>query len=66
MDLTNRIYKTLNKQYGPQGWWPLYNAKTGRFEYHKGDYNLPKNDAQRFEIIVGAILTQYNYFGYDF
>jgi len=58
MDVINKIYKTLHKQYGPQGWWPLFNAKTGKFEYHKGDYSLPKNDAQRFEICVGAILTQ--------
>lgn len=53
-----KIYDTLAKNYAKQGWWPLYNVKTGRFEYHKGDYNLPKTDAQRFEICLGAILTQ--------
>src|SRR3989339_1844906 len=58
MELINKIYQKLLEAYSPQGWWPLYNAKTGKFEYHKGNYNLPKNDAERFEICVGAILTQ--------
>lgn len=58
MNKLDLFYKKLLKQYGPQGWWPLFNPKTGRFEYHKGDYSLPKNDAQRFEICLGAILTQ--------
>ena len=58
MELINKIYQKLLEAYSPQGWWPLFNNKTGKFEYHKGDYSLPKNDAQRFEIIVGAILTQ--------
>jgi len=30
----------------------LYNAKTGKFEYHKGNCDLPKTDAQGFEICV--------------
>ena len=59
MKILYSVYRKILKQYGQQGWWPLYNAKTGKFEYHKGDYSLPKNDAQRFEVIVGAILTQH-------
>ncbi len=47
------IYDTLLKEYGPQGWWPL--LSTG---YHKGNYSYPKTANQRFEICVGAILTQ--------
>ncbi len=52
------IYHTLLSHYGPQGWWPLYNNKTGKIEYHPGDYSFPKNEQQSFEISVGAILTQ--------
>ncbi len=52
------IYKKLLAEYGYQGWWPLFNGKTGKIEYHQKDYILPKNDAQRFEICLGAILTQ--------
>ena len=51
--------------YGPQGWWPLLShsgsnpTSTGRLTgYHPGDYNYPRSDAERFEICVGAILTQ--------
>ncbi|MBF0205935.1 MAG: endonuclease III domain-containing protein [Oligoflexia bacterium] len=40
--------------YGPQGWWPLI-SKGG---YHCGDYTVPDHWQQRFEIGVGAILTQ--------
>jgi endonuclease III related protein len=47
-----RIYCLLLASYGPRGWWPL----AGR--YHPGRYDYPLNDAQRFEICVGAILTQ--------
>ncbi|CAN2042884.1 putative DNA repair glycosylase MJ1434 [Candidatus Magnetomoraceae bacterium gMMP-15] len=53
------IYKTLFKVYGPQGWWPLINQKNGEsMIYHPGDYSLPETDNQRFEICIGAILTQ--------
>lgn len=52
------IYKTLLEAYGYQGWWPLFNGKTDKIEYHPRDYNYPKNDAQRFEICLGAILAQ--------
>lgn len=52
------IYRVLYQAFGPQGWWPLYNDKTGRIEYHLNDYSFPKNEQQSFEIILGAILTQ--------
>ncbi|MEA3398840.1 MAG: endonuclease III domain-containing protein [Patescibacteria group bacterium] len=61
------LYKELYKQYGPQGWWPLFclrkvginPTKTGSINgYHPRDYAYPKNSQQRFEICVGAILTQ--------
>ena len=53
-----RIYYALLNHFGHQGWWPLYNDKTGRIEYYPGDYSFPKNEQQSFEIILGAILTQ--------
>ena len=53
------------KSYGPQGWWPLLDVKgtnptkTGSIQgYHPGDYSYPKDDRQKFEICIGAILTQ--------
>ncbi|HLD05369.1 MAG TPA: hypothetical protein VJG90_06635 [Candidatus Nanoarchaeia archaeon] len=53
---TRFVYKTLLKAYGSQGWWPLlYRREKPGFDqdgYH------PKNEQQRFEIILGAILTQ--------
>ncbi|OGV71551.1 MAG: hypothetical protein A3K19_09335 [Lentisphaerae bacterium RIFOXYB12_FULL_65_16] len=64
MTLTH-IYETLFGAYGPQGWWPLLGVagtnptKTGAIRgYHVGDYSFPRNDAERFEICAGAILTQ--------
>ncbi len=38
-----KIYENLFKHFGPQNWWPVLNKK---------------NNDPRFEIIVGAILTQ--------
>jgi endonuclease III related protein len=65
MNKTQKQYKTLLDKYGPQGWWPLHShdgsnpTKTGACRgYHPGDYSFPHNDSERFEICVGAILTQ--------
>lgn len=59
------LYTHLLSEYGPQGWWPLLDVKgtnptkTGSIQgYHPNDYSYPKNDKQRFEICLGAILTQ--------
>ena len=63
--LLTKIYGFLLDKYGPQGWWPLLEyegsnpTKTGSLKnYHPGDYSYPKNDRQRLEICVGAILVQ--------
>lgn len=56
------LYGALLKAFGPQGWWPIAPLAGRRgFDargYHRGNYSYPKNKAQAFEIIVGAILTQ--------
>ena len=49
------IFSTYNKLYslyGPQGWWPIEG------KYHKNNFLYPKNENQKFEICIGAILTQ--------
>jgi len=65
MNKIYQIYNMLLKLYGPQGWWPLLECKginltkTGAVKgYHPNDYSYPKNNIQRFEICIGAILTQ--------
>lgn len=64
MSKIEKVYNILLKNYGAQGWWPLINyngnnpTKTGSINgYHSNDYNYPKNDDERFEICLGAILT---------
>jgi endonuclease-3 related protein len=59
------IYNWFLNEYGFQGWWPLIDCKgcnptkTGSIKgYHPKDYSYPKNEKQRFEISIGAILTQ--------
>ena len=48
--------------YGPQGWWPLRSLAGGpgfdAHGYHAGDYRQPLDSSGRFEVAVGAVLTQ--------
>lgn len=46
--------------YGTQGWWPVKSAREGvnSSGYHPEDYNFPRNITERYEIILGAVLTQ--------
>jgi endonuclease III related protein len=60
-----KIYEKLYKLYGPQGWWPLMDLesenikKTGATQgYHPLNYDFPQTEKQKYEIILGAILTQ--------
>jgi endonuclease-3 related protein len=60
-----KIYKELYDLYGPQGWWPLMDLETEKQDkigaihgYHPLNYDLPETPEQRYEIILGAILTQ--------
>lgn len=48
------VYKQLQGQFGPQGWWPLIDENL--IVRHSG--RKPKTDSERFEVICGAILTQ--------
>jgi endonuclease-3 related protein len=61
----SKFYDCLLNKYGHQGWWPLMDikgenpTKTGSIKgYHPNNYDYPKSNIQRFEICVGAILTQ--------
>lgn len=63
--LLRRIYKWMLDSYGPQGWWPLLDCKgvnttkTGSVRgYHPCDYSCPGTSGQRFEVCIGAVLTQ--------
>ncbi len=49
------LYNILFDLYGFRGWWPVYCRGAG---YHPGDYSIPQNEMQRYEICIGAILTQ--------
>ncbi|MGA2479987.1 MAG: hypothetical protein ABSG63_14645 [Spirochaetia bacterium] len=56
------LHDLLLVAYGPQGWWPLPGSAGRRgFDsrgYHPGDYSQPRSTRGRFEIVMGAILTQ--------
>jgi len=54
MNKIKSIYKVLYKTYGPQKWWPTTLEGNLHPTYH-GKKPTPK---QKFEIIIGAILTQ--------
>lgn len=65
MSSLTTFYHELLERYGPQGWWPLLDhgganpTKTGSHRgYHSGQYGLPNTSAGRFEVAVGAVLTQ--------
>jgi endonuclease-3 related protein len=55
MNKFQNIYAILHKEYGPQGWWPLTPDGETRTKHHSGN---PKSEQHRFEIMLGAILTQ--------
>ena len=48
-----RVYKALLAEYGPQGWWPV----GGRY-FPPRPKTSRELAARRFEIILGAVLTQ--------
>ena len=56
------LYTQLFSAYGTQGWWPLSSRAGERGYdgrgYHPGVYGEPRTPEGRFEIVMGAILTQ--------
>lgn len=59
IDKIRYLYNVLFKEHGHQGWWPVsLNSDNSKAEYHPGDYDIPKNSFQLFEVCTGAILTQ--------
>lgn len=50
------IYGILLKRFGPQGWWPVTRKGALVPEYRPRNYR--RDARERFEICVGAILTQ--------
>ncbi|MDR2555419.1 MAG: hypothetical protein LBC64_08335 [Fibromonadaceae bacterium] len=52
-----KLYKKLFSLYGAQGWWPVRSEHKGR-GYHPNEFGLPKTRKGRFEVCMGAILTQ--------
>ncbi len=50
-----RVYDYLYRLHGPQGWWPLQNLAS---PYHLGDFSYPRTAGERWEIALGAVLTQ--------
>ena len=53
-DIFEEIYCKLLEAYGPQGWWPVTPPGGGEPRYTGG----PGTEPQRFEVVVGALLTQ--------
>ena len=60
--IKDRLFRIMLENYGYQGWWPITSMAGeegfNSLGYHPGDYTPPHNKAERFEIIVGALLTQ--------
>jgi len=54
MDEIKKIYNVLLSKFGFQGWWPL-TINGFHPKHHSGK---PKAEKHKFEIIIGAILTQ--------
>jgi len=52
-----KIYSALASVFGPQGWWPVTPEGHVRPLYKRGRFKL-RSDRERFEVAVGAILTQ--------
>lgn len=53
--IINSVYKTLLSIYGKQGWWPIIEVAAGKSVYSE---RKELKNIERFEIIIGALLTQ--------
>ena len=52
------IYRRLLERYGSQGWWPTTAAAATGSRYHPGEPERQLSEKERWEVVVGAILTQ--------
>jgi len=52
-----KLYKKLYSLYSAQGWWPVRSEFKGR-GYHPNVFGLPATRKGKFEVCMGAILTQ--------
>jgi len=52
------FYKKLLKSFGPQGWWPTTPSRSQTPRYRPGKSLLKNKEGEKFEICLGAILTQ--------
>ena len=56
------LYEQMLGAYGPRGWWPIPRSAGRRgfdsLGYHPGDFRRPVTPDGRFEVIMGAVLTQ--------
>lgn len=50
-------FKILLEHFGPQGWWPV-TPLSGRTPVYRPRVYVPQSETERFEIALGAILTQ--------
>ncbi|MDR0516342.1 MAG: hypothetical protein LBH25_04785 [Fibromonadaceae bacterium] len=51
------LYRKLFSLYKAQGWWPVKSECKGR-GYHPNEFGIPKTKKGKFEVCMGAILTQ--------
>lgn len=58
MNRAQKIYQRLHRRFGPQGWWPSTPEGQHRPIYYPGQSPRCLSERDRFEICVGAILTQ--------
>jgi len=53
-----QVYEVLLKKYGSQGWWPILDTNSNSSVYDKSFPKKERADDEKFEISIGAILTQ--------
>ncbi|MDP2907214.1 MAG: endonuclease [Nanoarchaeota archaeon] len=58
MDKILQVYETLLEKYGFQGWWPVLDASSNSSVYDKSFPERERTSDERFEICIGAVLTQ--------
>ena len=56
--LIKQIYRLLLKRFGTQGWWPTTSQGENSPSYHSVPRTAGLCEAEKFEICVGALLTQ--------